>query len=160
MAKFATNASGAIWWPNLQLMHVVPSGGQIFNWCKWRHLVAKFAINASHGVNFWVHCASGNVYFNLFVFFYLIFFFFFISRLFIFLKFNTLNILSFQLFYFFFTFRLFDLLSFCLFIFPSFHLFWQSLMTMTMVVVEVWPIGTEDICVKTSRSELPSASTM
>ena len=26
-----TNASGAIWWPNLQLMHVVPSGGQIWN---------------------------------------------------------------------------------------------------------------------------------
>ena len=31
VAKFATNASGAIWWPNLQLMQVVPSGGQIRN---------------------------------------------------------------------------------------------------------------------------------
>ena len=29
LAKFATNASGAIWWPNLKLMQVVPSGGQI-----------------------------------------------------------------------------------------------------------------------------------
>ena len=29
VAKFATNASGAIWWPNLQLMQVAPSGGQI-----------------------------------------------------------------------------------------------------------------------------------
>ena len=37
---------------------------------KWRHLVAKFSINASVvakfspslGVNFWVRCASGNVW--------------------------------------------------------------------------------------------------
>ena len=47
MVKFATNASGAIWWPNLQLMQVVPSGGQIFIECKSCHLVAKFATNAS-----------------------------------------------------------------------------------------------------------------
>ena len=31
VAKFATNASGAIWGPNLQLMQVTPSGGQIVN---------------------------------------------------------------------------------------------------------------------------------
>ena len=31
VGKFATNASGAIWWPNLQPMQVVPSGGQICN---------------------------------------------------------------------------------------------------------------------------------
>ena len=31
----------------MQLMQVVPSGGQICNLCKWLHLVAKFAINAS-----------------------------------------------------------------------------------------------------------------
>ena len=79
LAKFATNASGAIWWSNLQLMQVVSSGGQICNLYKWRHMVAKFATytsgailcpknatNASdamlllnlirsHGVNFWVH---------------------------------------------------------------------------------------------------------
>ena len=42
LAKFATNASGAIWY------------------CKWCHVVAKF--NPSHGVNFWVCCASGNVF--------------------------------------------------------------------------------------------------
>ena len=85
VAKFATNASGAIWWPNLLLMQVAPSGGQICSQCKWRHLVAKFATNASggiwwpklqlmftsmwchvvakfnpsYGVNFWVRCASG-----------------------------------------------------------------------------------------------------
>ena len=29
MAKFGTNASGAIWWPNLELIQVVPSDGQI-----------------------------------------------------------------------------------------------------------------------------------
>ena len=28
MAKFGTNVSGAIWWPNLELMQVAPSGGQ------------------------------------------------------------------------------------------------------------------------------------
>ena len=39
--QFATNASGAIWWPNLQPMQVAPSSGQIWNWCKWRHLVVN-----------------------------------------------------------------------------------------------------------------------
>ena len=63
-----------------------PSGGQICNLCKWRHLVAKFVTNASGATwwpNFepmqvaffllaeeiiqveeaipWVRCASGNV---------------------------------------------------------------------------------------------------
>ena len=52
LAKFATNASGAIWWPNLQPMQVVPSGGQICNQCKWCHQVAKFRTNAS-GVMWW-----------------------------------------------------------------------------------------------------------
>ena len=32
VAKFETNASGTIWWPNLELMQVVPSGGQICNY--------------------------------------------------------------------------------------------------------------------------------
>ena len=36
---------------------MAPSGGQI---CKRCHVVAKF--NPSHGVNFWVRCASGNVF--------------------------------------------------------------------------------------------------
>ena len=72
MAKFGTNTSGAIWWPNLELIHVAPSGAQIWNLYKWRHLVPKNATNASgamllpnlipsHRVNFWVRCASGNV---------------------------------------------------------------------------------------------------
>ena len=30
MQVMKTNASGTIWWPNLQLIQVVPSGGQIF----------------------------------------------------------------------------------------------------------------------------------
>ena len=38
---------------------MAPSGGQICNKCKRCHVVAKF--NPSHGVNFWVRCASGNV---------------------------------------------------------------------------------------------------
>ena len=44
MQVMKINASGAIWWPYLQLMQVAPAGGQI---CKWCHMVAKFAINAS-----------------------------------------------------------------------------------------------------------------
>ena len=47
MAKFATNASGAIWWPNLLLMKVAPSGGQICTESKWRHRMVKFATNSS-----------------------------------------------------------------------------------------------------------------
>ena len=31
MVKYGTYASGAIWWANLQLMQLVPSGGQIWN---------------------------------------------------------------------------------------------------------------------------------
>ena len=81
-----TISSGAIWWPNLQLMQVAPSGGQICNQFKWRHLVAEFVTDASGAtwwpnlepmqVAFfllagditqvkeaipWVRCASGNV---------------------------------------------------------------------------------------------------
>ena len=47
------NASHAIWWQNLQLMQVLPCN------MAW-HIVAKF--NPSDGVNFWVRCASGNVF--------------------------------------------------------------------------------------------------
>ena len=39
VTKFWTDASGAIWWPNLKLM-------QICNQGKWRHLVGKFGTNA------------------------------------------------------------------------------------------------------------------
>ena len=51
MAIFATNARSAIWGPNLQQMQVLPC-------CC--HVVAMF--NPSYGVNFWVRCASGNVF--------------------------------------------------------------------------------------------------
>ena len=47
VAKFATNASGAIWWANLQLMQLAQTGGHICNLCKWRHLVGKFPTSAS-----------------------------------------------------------------------------------------------------------------
>ena len=30
VAKFLTNASGATWWPNFQLLQVAPPGDQIF----------------------------------------------------------------------------------------------------------------------------------
>ena len=40
VAEFATNASCGICWPNLQVMHVVASCGQIYNLCKlwWPNL--------------------------------------------------------------------------------------------------------------------------
>ena len=60
VAKFATNASSAFWWPNLLIMQLAPSDGQICNWFKWCHIVAK--LNPSYGVNFWVRCTSGNVF--------------------------------------------------------------------------------------------------
>ena len=56
----ANNAHCAIWWPKLQLMQVVPTGGQVCYKCKWRHAVAK--LSPSYRVNFWVRCASGNVF--------------------------------------------------------------------------------------------------
>ena len=61
-------------------MQVVPSGGQICNQCKWRHLVAKIGTNACDAIWWtilqlmqiapsqvidsipWVRCASGNVF--------------------------------------------------------------------------------------------------
>ena len=88
MAIFATNASSAIWWTNLQLMQVVPStlqlvqlvssAGQIYKWC---HLMTKFETNEnaamwllnlvlSHGVNFWLRSASGNDYLRLSIFYF------------------------------------------------------------------------------------------
>ena len=50
MQVMNTNASDAIWWSNMQLMQVAPSGGQICKLCKWRHLVVKFATNASGAI--------------------------------------------------------------------------------------------------------------
>ena len=33
LARFATNASGTTWWPNLEQMQMVPPGGQLCNQC-------------------------------------------------------------------------------------------------------------------------------
>jgi hypothetical protein len=41
---------GAIWWANLQLMQLAASGGQIWNQCKWRHLVDSFVTNSSGAI--------------------------------------------------------------------------------------------------------------
>ena len=60
VTKFATNTSVAIWWPDLQLIQVALSGGQICDECMWCHVVAKSI--PSYGINLWVRCASGNVY--------------------------------------------------------------------------------------------------
>ena len=64
MAKFATHARGAIWWPILQLMQVAPFSGQICNQCKWRKLVAKFLTDAS-GASWWPNLEPMQVTFFL-----------------------------------------------------------------------------------------------
>ena len=45
-----TITRSAIYRPNLELMQVGPSGGQIWNQCKWRHLVDNFVTNANCAV--------------------------------------------------------------------------------------------------------------
>ena len=62
VAKFVINASGAIWWPNLELMQVVPSGDQIWNLCKWCHLVTKFATNSSSATEIDLIYSSWKIY--------------------------------------------------------------------------------------------------
>ena len=49
MANYTTNASGAIWWPNLKLIQLELSGGQICNYASdaISHLVAIYATYAS-----------------------------------------------------------------------------------------------------------------
>ena len=47
MGKFVTYASGAIWWPNLELMQVAPSGGQNLNQCFAMQIALQFGTNAS-----------------------------------------------------------------------------------------------------------------
>ena len=41
----ASDSSGTIWWPNLELMQVVPSGGQICNLCNDLLILAKIISN-------------------------------------------------------------------------------------------------------------------
>ena len=54
-----TQPGGQLWWSNMELMQLAPSGGKIWNQyasgasggkmgnqCKWRHLVAKFATSS------------------------------------------------------------------------------------------------------------------
>ena len=50
MTKFWSNASGAIWWPNFELMQVAPFGDQIWNECKWRDLVTKLRTYSSGAI--------------------------------------------------------------------------------------------------------------
>ena len=65
MVKFATNVSGATWWPNLTFKQLVPLNGLICNQCrcrhlegkiceqfKWCHMMAKFASGAMWQTNF------------------------------------------------------------------------------------------------------------
>ena len=47
--NWQTNASGAMWWPKLELIQIMPPGGQIWNQCKWCHLAKTFETD-------WVVC--------------------------------------------------------------------------------------------------------
>ena len=42
VAKFTIYASCSTWWPNLQLMQVVPPDGKIYSKCKFCHLMTTF----------------------------------------------------------------------------------------------------------------------
>ena len=53
LAKFGTNAGGATWWSNLELIQVEPHAfGQIWNQCKWHYMLAKSGTNTS-GTTCW-----------------------------------------------------------------------------------------------------------
>ena len=64
MAKFGTNESGAIWWPNLELMLVEPPGGQMLNSYTWNQVDHYLAGEITQVIDSipWVRCASGNVF--------------------------------------------------------------------------------------------------
>ena len=53
LKMFTYNSSGAIWWPNLQLIQAVPLKSML-NYSSWK-------IYSSYGLNTPVRCASGNV---------------------------------------------------------------------------------------------------
>ena len=52
VAEFSTMASGATWWPNLELLPAAQPGGQIWEYGQWRHVVVNFRIIAS-GTIWW-----------------------------------------------------------------------------------------------------------
>ena len=55
------NASGAIWWPNLQLMQEVPSKGNFATNASGAKFLAGEITRVKESIP-WVRCASGNVY--------------------------------------------------------------------------------------------------
>ena len=57
VVKFGTNASGATWWSNLEIVQVAQHLGYILNQCKQRHLVARLVTNVS-GANWWLSLES------------------------------------------------------------------------------------------------------
>ena len=68
-AKFATNASGVIWWPNLALMPVAPSGSQIWinasgATISWRDNSSFrcYTLGNQHWFQFWPPCCD--IYFS------------------------------------------------------------------------------------------------
>ena len=56
VGKFATNASGAIWWPKLKQMLIALHIGQICNRCNLAGEITQVLDPIP-----WVRCASGNV---------------------------------------------------------------------------------------------------
>ena len=70
MTKFVTNASGATWGPNLEVMQPIQVPlKSILKYLTWIFLATEFANflaswkdNSSYRSNAWVRCASGNVF--------------------------------------------------------------------------------------------------
>ena len=54
VANFRTMASGATWWPTLELCPLAPTGGQKWNYSQWQHVVVKFGTKAS-GATWWTN---------------------------------------------------------------------------------------------------------
>ena len=73
MTKFGTNASGAIWWPNLEVMQpiqvplksILKHLTWIFLATEFANFVASWKNNSNYRSNAWVRCASGNVLTNI-----------------------------------------------------------------------------------------------
>ena len=53
ICTFCTNASGATWWQNFELIYVAPPSDQIFNLCEWHYLVAKYLTNSTT-MRYWI----------------------------------------------------------------------------------------------------------
>ena len=59
------NASDQTWWPTMEKMQMAPSGGQIWNSCKWSHPLIKFWTSTSETTYNWPNLEPMQVAFFL-----------------------------------------------------------------------------------------------